>query len=108
MLLALANPKLSGLRINLNSGNISAISSGVPSVEALSTTITSEHSFEHCSRNDPRHSITYFLAFQTTMTTETRAGPASGWGDNDEGNGSVLDSAIMLRDSVLPASGNSS
>src|SRR5580704_9930003 len=76
MLFALAKPKFSGLRINLNSGYNSATSSGVPSVDALSTTITSEHTEAQCSRSDARHSRTYFLAFQTTITTDTRAVPA--------------------------------
>src|SRR5689334_12098882 len=40
MLLALANPRFSELRTRVNSGNMVAISSGVPSVDALSTTIT--------------------------------------------------------------------
>src|SRR5580658_1676736 len=82
ILLALANPRFSRLRISLNSGNNSATSSGVPSVEALSTTITSQHTGAQCCRNDSRHSSTYFLAFHTTMTTEARAGAACGasWG----------------------------
>src|SRR5579863_1313672 len=83
MLLALAKPKLPELRISLNSGKSSATTSGVPSVEALSTTITSEQTWEQCSRRVSRHSMTYFFAFQTTITTETRAtrdcGCGEGW-----------------------------
>src|SRR5580658_3760145 len=82
ILLALANPRFSRLRISLNSGNNSATSSGVPSVEALSTTITSQHTGAQCCRNDSRHSSTYFLAFHTTMTTEARAGAACGCGES--------------------------
>src|SRR5580700_3185777 len=90
MLLALAKPKFSALRINLNSGNIAATSSGVPSVDALSTTITSAPTFWQCSRNEPRHSSTYFWAFHTTMTTDTRVGSAFA------GRGSVPDSLIVF------------
>jgi len=71
MLFALANPRFSWLRISLNSGYSSSTSSGVPSVEALSTTMISEHDLAQCSLKEPRHSRTYFLAFHTTMTTET-------------------------------------
>src|SRR5205823_9850912 len=72
MLLALAKPRFSEFRMSLNSGKSSATSSGVPSVEALSTTITSEHARAQCRRRVSRHSITYFFAFHTTMTTDTR------------------------------------
>src|SRR5271156_6102012 len=73
ILLALAKPKFSPLRISLTSGKRSATSSGVPSLEALSTTTTSEYALPQHSRKDARQSITYCLAFHTTMTMETRA-----------------------------------
>src|SRR5580658_4622690 len=104
MLLALANPRFSELRMRTNSGNISATSSGVPSLDALSTTITSSQELRQCSRNDSRHSITYFLAFHTTITTETLGRAAWDSADNT-GNGEssvLIVFKILFSSYVLP------
>src|SRR5580698_11602923 len=98
MLLALANPRLSAFRISLNSGNISSTSSAVPSLEALSTTITSEQARAQCSRSDSRHSCTYFFAFHTTITTETRTGRVCGGSD---GSATLEDAANSVEDSTI-------
>lgn len=93
MLFAFANPRFSELRINVNCGNISETISGVPSEEALSTTITSWEKSWQCSRSELRHSKTYFLAFQVTMTIDTSGRSSEGAG---EGSCNVSDSAFIV------------
>src|SRR5262249_16858823 len=70
-LLALEKPRLAELRMRRTSGNSAATISGAPSVEALSTTITSRETPCGWSWRDSRQSRNKSPQFQLAMQTET-------------------------------------